>query len=169
MGYLCRSYAKGMDFKMRKLMGAIMQAKSFAALIFAGLICLYMATGFLCDKLLHQTFEYSIPFIFILQGLLLSALVAVLWGVLLGDKVIKKWRYFPRLIAFAFSLMVLLAACLLTFFALPTDWAKLWLFVAACVSGGLVVLSVSGEIYLRATGKRYTEILKDYQSRQRTD
>ena len=149
---------------MKKLMSVVMPVKSFAALIFAGLICLYMVTGVFCDMVLHQTFNYTIPFVFILQGLLLSVLISILWGLFFGDRFIKKWRYLPRLIVFALTLIILLAACLLTFFAVPTDWAKLWLFVAGCAVTGIIILSMLAELYLRATGKRYTEALKEYQS-----
>lgn len=149
---------------MKKLISAVMPLKSFAAMIFTGFICLYMVTGVLCDIVLHQAFVYTIPFIFVLQGLLMSVLISVLWGIFLGDKIIKGWRYFPRLILFSFSLMVILAACFLTFLAIPTNWAKLWLLVSGCIAAGVIVLSIAAELYLRATGKRYTEILKEYQT-----
>ena len=151
---------------MKKLMSIVVPLKSFAAMIFAGFICLYVVTGVFCDVVQHQAFDYTIPFIFVIQGLLLSMMISVLWGIFLNDKIIKKWRYLPRLIVFSLSLMALLAACFLTFVAIPTDWAKLWLIVAGCVVAAIIILSISAELYLRATGKKYTEILKTYQSKQ---
>ena len=149
---------------MKKLMSFVIPLKSFASLVFAGFICLYAVSGVFARVVLRQAFDYAIPFIFVFQGLLLSALISVLWGVFLSDKIIKKWRYFPRLVMFSFSLVALLAACLLTFAAIPTDWAKLWLLVAGCVAAAVVMLFISAELYLRATGKKYTEVLMAYQS-----
>lgn len=149
---------------MKKLLRLVIPVKSFAALIFTGLICLYIVTGSLCAIILHEPFDYSIPFIFVLQGLILAIVISVLWAVLLGDGVVKKIRYFPRLIIFSISLMALLAICLLVFFAIPTNWAKLWLIVAGCVCAGIVMLSILAEWYFKATGRRYTEILNEYKS-----
>jgi len=149
---------------MKKLLGFVMPLKTFAALIFAGLICLYMISGVLYSTLTGVPFNYTIPFIFAIQGLILSILIAILWGIFLGDALIKKWRYFLRYIVFALALLVLLAACLLTFFAVPTDWAKLWLIAAGFLAAGIFVLSVASEIYFQVTGKRYTEILNAYKS-----
>jgi len=74
------------------------------------------------------------------------------------------WRYILRLALFAVSLLALLALCVLVFFAAPTNWAKLWWAVIGCVAAGIILLSVIAEIYYRRTGKRYTEILKNYKA-----
>lgn len=150
---------------MKKILRCVVPVKSFAALIFTGLICLYMVTGSLGSTILNIPFDYTIPFVFALQGLVLAILISILRVVLLGDGVIKKMRYFPRLMIFSISLMALLAACLLVFLAIPTAWAKLWLIVAGCITAGVVVLSILGEMYFKATGKRYTEILNEYKSK----
>jgi len=141
-----------------------MGVKTVAAYIFAGLVCLYMVSGPICSSVLHQRFEYTIPFVFLIQGIVLSLLIAVIWQALLSEDALAQGHFFPRLIVFCLAVMVLLALCLLTFFALPTDWAKLWLMVAGAISAGVVVLSILAEIYYRATGKKYTEVLRRYQS-----
>lgn len=133
-------------------------------MIFTGLMCLYMATGYLYATLWNAPFEYTIPFLFVLQGLILAVLISVLWIVLLGDGVIKKMRRFPRLILFSVSLVALLGICLLMFLAIPTAWAKLWLFAAGCIAVGVIILSILGELHFKAAGKRYTQILKEYKS-----
>jgi uncharacterized membrane protein YfcA len=113
---------------------------------------------------MDEPFDYSIPFIFVLEGIGLSLLIATLWTLIFNERANRKRRWFPRLIIFAVSLMALLAICLLVFVAIPTEWAKLWLIVAGCVAFGVVVLSVIAELFFRATGKKYTEILKEYQA-----
>jgi len=123
--------------KVRSIVGPI---KSFAALIFTGMVCLYMVAGFLCDKIKNEPFNYSIPFIFVILWLLLSVMISVFWSVFFSDKAIKKWHYIPRLIVFSVALVVLLAACLLIL--LGTPWGKLWVLVAGCATAGVVVLSI---------------------------
>ena len=149
---------------MKKFMRLVISVKTFGAMIFSGLICAYMLSGWLYAFVRQDEFNYTVPFIFIIQGLALSVVTAILWEILLGEHFIKKLRYFPRLIAFSLSLVILLAACLLTFVPLPTDWAKLWLIVAGLVAAGLVVLSVLGELYYKTTGKKYTELLERYKA-----
>lgn len=149
---------------MKKLMDFVIPLKMFGAAIFTGLICLYMVSGSLYALVTGEAFEYTIPFIFVLQGLLLSVLISFLWSLLLSDVVIKKWRYFPRLVVFTISLMLLLTISLLTFVAIPTEWAKLWLIVNGIIGVGLIMFSIISELHFKATGKRYTEALKNFQT-----
>ena len=152
---------------MKKLMKRVLAAKSLAAMVFAGFICAYVAAGYLYALLVrHGQFNFTIPFIFVLEGLALSIIIAVLWYFLFGDNTVVKMRYSSRLMIFALAIMVSLAICVLVFVPFHTDWAKLWWIVIGCVAAGVVALSVIGEIYSRVTGNRYTELLKIYQSEQ---
>ena len=128
---------------MKKIWDIVLPVKSFAALMFTGMICLYMVAGLLCDVIKHEHFNYSIPFVFVLLWLFLSVMISILSGIFCSEKVTKKWRCCPRLIVFAFSLMVLLAACLFALLGIP--WAKLWLLAAGCAAAGAVVLSIYKE------------------------
>ena len=148
-----------------KLLQWLMPVKNLAALIFAGLMCGYMAAGALYSVLKPYPFNYTIPLIFLLQGLGMSIVTAVLWTVLLGDDRPHKARYLPRLVLFGVLLVVALSLCFLNFFALHTDWAKLWLIVAGVVLAGVAGLSVLGELYFRATGRKYTALLRTYQEK----
>lgn len=149
---------------MKKLLGIVIPVKGFSAMIFAGLMVLYMIGGALYAALWHVRFEYTIPFVFVLEGLALSVLISVLWGILFSENILKKWRYFPRLVVFSLSLVILLSLCLLVFFAMPTHEAKLWLLVAGSVATAIIALSAICELYFRATGKRYTELLQKYKA-----
>ena len=147
---------------MRKLMVFVMPLKGFAAMIFAGSICLYMIGSVLYAVVMGDEFNYAIPFIFVLQGLGLSILISILWGVFFSNVVIKRWRFFLRHIVFVLSLLALLTICFLTFLTIPTDWSKLWLITVAILAIGITLISILCEMYFRKTGRRYTEILKTY-------
>jgi hypothetical protein len=150
--------------KLHKLAAFVMPLKIFGAAIFSGFIILYMVSSVLYARVTGEAFSYAIPFVFVLQGLLLAALISLFWGLLFSGVLIKKWRYFPRIVIFSLSVMALLAACFLTFMAIPTDWAGFWLTTNGVVGLGLIVFSVIGEMHFQATGKRYTEILKNFQA-----
>jgi len=147
---------------MKKLVDFSMAVKSFAAMIFAGFMCLYMVAGFLYVIITENPFEYSIPFAFAIQGAILSMLISCLWGVFFSGVIIKKWRYFARMIMFSFSIMILLAVCFLTVSAIPAEWTNLWLIAVGGVGAFVVILAVISEIYFKATGERYTKILQSY-------
>ena len=142
-----------------------MPLKMFASAIFAGFIILYMVSGVGYAYFAGvEDFIYAVPFVFVMQGFLLAALISLLWGVLFSDIFIKKWRTSARLIVFAVLLMILLAICVLTFMAIPTDWANLWLITNGCIGLGLIVFAAVNEIRFKATGRRYTEVLNKYKS-----
>jgi hypothetical protein len=153
------------ESKMQKLIDFVMPLKMFASAIFAGIIILYMVSGFAYALITGADFEFSVPFVFIMQGLLLAALISLLWGIFMNEAVIKNWRYFQRLIVFSISLMALLAACILTFIAIPTEWSWFWLIINGIIGLGLIKFSIISEIRFKATGRRYTEILKNFQSK----
>lgn len=152
---------------MKKMMSYILPAKTFAAMIFTGFICLYMMTGSIYAVVTGESFDYAIPFAFVLQGLILSLLISLLWAALFNNTMDRKLRYFPRLLLFSFALTVAFAVSLLTFVAIPTGWTKIWLIADGCVAVGVIILSFISEVYYKATGKRYTELLKEYQLNQR--
>jgi len=148
---------------MKKLTAFVMPLKMLGSMIFAGFMILYMVSGSLYGFLFEADINYSVPFAFVLQGLLLSALVSLIWGVFFGEAFIKKWRYFPRLMAFVLSLAAMLAVCFMVFTAVPTEMARLWLAANCVVGAAIVAASLAGEIVFKKTGKRYTEILKEFQ------
>ena len=147
---------------MKKFIGIIAPVKAMAAGIFGGLMCLYMVSGILYARVTGEAFNYAIPFVFVIQGLVLSMLISVLWGIFLSDAIVKKWRYFKRHILFELSLLALLAICFLMFLAIPVEWSKIWLVSAGIITFGVLIIFGLMEMYLKKTGKRYTEILKNY-------
>ena len=147
---------------MKKLMDFVVPLKAFAAMLFAGLMILYMVSGVAYSFLLGEAFDYAIPFIFVLQGLGLSMVISILWGVFISDTLIKKWRFVRRCIAFKLSIIPFLALCFFTFLAIPTDWTIPWFIAILAVSVFAVVLAMASEVYFKKTGERYTAALNQY-------
>jgi len=148
---------------MKKLMSFLLPFKLMAASIFAGLMVLYLVAGYVVAAITGD-FYYGIPFIFVIEGIVLSLVIAALWGAIFGEQSGLNWRYFHRLIVFCLSMAVLLTLSVLVFFGWHTDWAKLWWIVIACIMAGIVAVSVLGEVHFRRTGRRYTELLQTYQA-----
>jgi len=153
---------------MKKLMAFVMPIKFVAGGVLAGLIGFYMVVGTIYARFTGAEFEYSIPFAFIIQGAVLAIAIAILWEVFFGETIIKKWRFFRRALAFNLSLLLFIAICFLTSFALPIDWAYLWLIGTGAITLGISVMSGLNEIYCRKTGKRYNEMLRIYQENHDT-
>ena len=150
---------------MKDRMLFVMRIKSMSAFVFAGLILVYIVSSYLYAAINHVQFTDNMPFIFILRDLLLAILIASFWEIFLTDYIIKKMRYYLRIILFAAVLSILLFGFFMIFYVAPVDWAKLWLIVAGCIIVGLVIVSILGELYFRATGKQYTKILTEYKSK----
>ena len=153
---------------MKKIMAIVMPVKVFAAMIFSGFMILYMVSGILYAVFTVEAFDYSIPFVFVLQGLGLSLAISVIWGIFYSDVLIKKWRFFRRNLAFALSILSFLAVCFITFLAIPADWAKPWIITAFIITIGVIMLFSLNEMYYRKTGKHYTEVLKIYKENNET-
>jgi len=147
---------------MRKFVDFIMPIKLIAGGVLAGLIGFYMVVGTLYARISGADFEYSIPFAFILQGAAIAICIAALWEVFFGEVVIKKWRFFKRALTFNAALVALIIACFFTSFALPSDWAYLWLIGTVVIAAGMGVMSCLAEVYYRKTGERYNEMLRVY-------
>ena len=145
---------------MKKLIKIAIPFKAIGSMLFSGFIILYMLSGMACAIITGGGFSYSLPFSFLLQGLILAALIVSLWGMLFSNLIIKKWGYFSRLIAFAISLIVLMAICIIIFIAIPTEWASLWLVTNGIVGVGFIVVTIIDEVHFMKTGKRYIEIFK---------
>jgi len=136
-----------------------------AALVFTGLILAYIILGFLFSTIEHVQFTNNMPFIFILRDLLLAILIAAFWQIFLTDFIIKKMRYYLRIIFFVGILSILLFGFFMIFYVAPVDWAKLWLIIAGLFVILIAIISIVCELYFRKTGKRYTEKLEEYKKK----
>ena len=150
---------------MRKLIELTTPIKTFAAMLFAGFISLYIFGGVVYAAFVDDSFSYTISFIHLLQGIGFTMLISLLWGLCFSDVVIKKWTFFKRQVLFKMSLAILVALCIVMFSIIETEWAILWLNVAGVIVVFVIVLSYLSEWYFRKTSIRYTELLKIYQSK----
>jgi len=149
---------------MKKFIALVTTLKAFAAMLFAGFICLYIAGGVVYATFVDATFEYTISFIHLVQSIGFSVVLSLLWGVCFGHMVIKKWKFISRHLLFDLSLALLLTVCFFFFSVISTGWNTLWLISASVMVVFVIVLSVVSEWYFKKTGEQYTELLKIYQA-----
>jgi len=147
---------------MKKITDLVMPIKFFAAMIFFGLIALYVAGGILHAAITGDTIEYAVPFIFVFQSMGLSIAIAMLWALFFGEATGKKWRFFVRYTIFSLLMLILLVICFFTFLAIPIEWAYALSSVALTVFVGTTVFLSLNELYYKRTGERYLEILNAY-------
>ena len=147
---------------MKKLFYWAVPVKSFTAMIFAGFIILYMIVGFLYAIITSKAFEYVIPFMYAIQAAALSVIISVAWTLIFSDVIVKKMRYFKRLMIFTLSLIPVLAISFWIFNAV--GWNTLWLIIGGLIIVGLIIISILFETYLNMIGRQYTDVLKNYQA-----
>jgi len=146
---------------MRKLTEFVMPIKVFAAMIFFGLVGLYVSSGVLYTFFTGEAIAYAVPFVFIIQSAGISAVVALLWGLIFRSAV-RKSRFFLRYILFALLLLTTLVICFFTFLAVPISWVWFWFGATFTIFLGVTVFLGLNELYYKKTGQRYVEILNTY-------
>lgn len=129
--------------------------KSFAAMIFAGLLIVYTVFG--------GFFGLSyVPFSLVWQALFVSAVASVLHFLAFSDAGLKKASYAGRLIFFGLTLLIILSgfACLFNWF----DIEKImnWLAFTAVYTFFFGIVTLVFKLYTKVTAKKYTEILDAY-------
>jgi len=149
---------------MKKIIALSVPLKAFAAMLFSGMMILYMVSGTVYSMFIEEVFSFSIPFVFALQGMVLSMVISIMWGVFFSDVVIKKWRFFVRYLAFKLSLLPFLALCFYTFLAIPSQWVVPWFVALVTIMLFIFVIAALNEVVLRRAGKHYTEALKAYKA-----
>ena len=151
---------------MKKLLYWTVAIKSFAAMFFTGFIFLYMVLGTLYGIITGESFEYSVSFTFIIQSIALSVIISLLWTAFFDNAIIKKMRYFLRLIIFSLTLLPAFGLCFFVFQAVSAEWTNLWLIIAGFMVVGLIIISLLFESYFKMIGRRYTDTLNDYKAKQ---
>jgi len=150
---------------MKKLIELMVPVKSFAAMLFAGFVCLYIFGGFVYGAFIDETFVYSISFWHLIAGIGFSMGLSLLWGFTFSDVVIKKWSFVKREMLFVLLVVLFGVAGFIkmqVIFASPGQ--DLLLIVAGVVLVFVIVLSLLSEWYFRKTSLRYTAMLKLYQA-----
>ena len=150
---------------MKKIIELTTIIKTFAAMLFAGFVCLYIFGGIMYAIFIDESFTYAISFIHLVKSIIFAMLISVLWGVSFSAVVIKKWPFYKRQILFKVSLALLFAFCFFMFSIIESSWEIIWLVIAGIMIVFVVILSYLSEWYFRKTSVRYTEMLKIYQSK----
>lgn len=153
---------------MKKFITMTATLKAFAAMLFAGFICLYMIGGVGYSMFIDGAFDFTISFIHLVMAIGFTMSVSLLWGVCFGHVVIKKRAFVSRYALFVFMLVMMLAITFLYFSFLTTPWNPLWLTTATLIVAFVMVLSVVSEWYFKKTGEHYTDVLRIYQSQINT-
>jgi len=147
---------------MKKLVEFVMPIKVFAAMMFFGLIVLYVVSGIAYAIITGQAIDYAVPFVFIFQSLGLSVVIALLWELLFNESIIKNWRFFRRYTMFSLSMLTLLMVCFFTFLAVPIEWARYWMFATLAFFAGTTVFFSLNELHYKKTGEQYMAVLNTY-------
>ena len=148
---------------MRKLTEFVIPIKVFAAMIFCGMIGLYVASGVLYAAITGSTLEHAaIPFVFVFQSAGITIVISLLWALFFNESLFKKQRFFMRYTLFSLSMFAILTVCFFTFLAVPAEWARFWLLATLIVFAGTTVFMSLNELFYRKTGERYVEILNTY-------
>lgn len=145
---------------MKKFIEVTAEIKSFASMIFAGLIIVYTVFGgFFGLK--------EISFSLVWQALFISAIASILHFVVFTDVLAKKMRYGAKLTTFAIFMLFVLTGFAYFFKWFPVESGLYWLiFVLICLFFfGIVTLVF--KMYFRVTGKKYTELLDAYKAKQK--
>ena len=149
---------------MKHLINFVMPLKIFAALMFTGLIGIYIVTAILHSIFTEDAMTSSISFVYLFQSVILSMLLSLFWSACFGQKIISHWRFFPRYVLFATSMILLLTISLFTFLTLPSHWTKsLFLLTLILFTSGVTVFLGLNEYLHKKTGERYLSILNEYQ------
>lgn len=143
---------------MKKLLLWSVPVKSLAAMLFAGFIFLYMMVGGFHAFMTEEIFEFSIPFAFTVQSAMLSALIAMLYASIFSEVIIKKMRYFRRMVIFLLVLTPLLAVHVWLFYSI------IWMIIAVAIGVGILVGSLVLDKYFKLVGKKYTNALEAFKT-----
>jgi len=147
---------------MRRLTEFVMPIKVFAAMIFFGLIGLYVMSGILYRIITGEAIVYAVPFLFIFQSAGVSVVIALIWGAFFHGSAIRKSRFFLRYLLFTLLMFTAFVVCFFTFLAVPVEWTWLWFGSTAIIFTGTTVFLSLNELYYKKTGERYVEILNTY-------
>ena len=127
--------------------------QSLGAAMFMATVCVYMAAGIIIGWISEKGFQYHTPFVFLLQGVVVSMIASIVWTLFFG--LIKSWN-FP---AKYFSAMAVVAAMLGISMLIPVIKSQpgYFIWIISCFISTIgfgTLLAVFSETYLKKTGER---------------
>ena len=144
---------------MKNFLEGVLEWKTWAALCFAGAMVLYVVVA----ALLGQS---EIAILDIIALGIISAGGTFCQYLAFGPRLIKDMRYTLRMVVFALPFLALLVATAYFFQWLPRDAGGHWLLFIGIFLLAFVGMTVSFEVYFKATGKKYDGLLGQYRQRK---
>ena len=143
---------------MKNFLEGVAEWKSWAAMCFSGAMVLYIVIA----MFLGQS-EIAIHEIIAL--IIISSGGTFFQYLAFGPRMIKHMRYSLRMVVFALPFLALLSATAYFFQWFPRDGGHWFVFIGIFLLA-FVGMTVSFEIYFKATGKKYDGLLGQYRQRK---
>jgi len=144
---------------MKNFIEGVAEWKTWAALCFSGAMVLYLVVA----ALLGQS---EIAILEIVALGIISSGGTFFQYLAFGPRMIKNMRYSLRMVVFALPFLVLLSATAYFFEWLPREAGGSWLLFIGIFLLAFVGMTVSFEVYFKATGKKYDGLLGQYRQRK---
>ncbi len=143
---------------MKRFLEVLAAVKSFAGLIFTGLIVVITVFGGFFGL-------EAISFPLVWQALLVSLTAALLYFVSFTDVVFSKLGRGKRFLLYALPFFALLSVFAVVFSWFPLGDPGAWLLFTGCYLGFFGIVTAVVQLYFHVTGQRYTELMAAYQAK----
>lgn len=143
---------------MKRFLEILMAVKNFAAIVFAGMMMLFVVIGYFFGL-------SSISFSLIWQAVFIALICGALHFIAFSDYVIKEKGYPFRFMLFAAPLYLTVSAFALFFKWFSVNLGYWAIFTLAFVVGFGALIGVF-YVYFKIIGNKYNQMLAIYQSKQ---
>jgi hypothetical protein len=142
---------------MKKFIEILTAVKNFTAMVFAGMIMLFVVVGYFFGL-------SSISFSLIWQAIFIALICGTLHFLAFSDYVVKV-KGLLRLVLFAVPLYVVVGAFAVFFRWFPINLGS-WVVFTVVFLAGFGVLAGVYHVYFKIAGNKYNQMLDIYQSKQ---
>ena len=147
---------------MKNFLEGVLEWKTWAALCFSGATVLYIVIA----AFLGQS---EIAILDMVSLLIIASIGTFIQYLAFGPRIIKRMRYALRMVVFAAPFLALLLIAAYSFAWFPSENRVYWLAFIGIYFVAFLGMTVSFEIYFKATGKKYDGLLGQYRKRQEAD
>jgi len=144
---------------MKNFLEGVFEWKTWAAMCFSGAMILYLVVAIFLGQSEIGIYE-------IISLAIVSAGGTFFQYLAFGPRLIKQMRYTLRLAIFALPFLALLTATAYFFAWFPPEASGYWLTFIGIFLVAFLGMTVSFEVYFRATGKKYDGLLGQYRKRR---
>ena len=140
---------------MKNFLEGVMEWKSWAALTFSGAVVIYIVIALFLG-------QSEVPIHMIISLLLISSAGTFIQYLAFGPRIIKNMRYTLRMVVFVLPFLALLSATAYFFEWFPREASGYWFTFIGIFLVAFAGMTISFEVYFRATGKKYDGLLGQY-------